>query len=116
MMDVLNHKMTIYKACTLEDLLWIFVGLFGVGVVWWGVWCQIVLGSFLLGVLLALVTVLVWLRPAVGMMSYLKQDKPKGYFRHWRWLQWQRLGWGTPLYLTYQGTLTVGRSRRKVQR
>jgi conjugative transfer region protein (TIGR03750 family) len=107
-----NHKLAIYKACTWEELLVIFAALFIGAVLFFGIACKVVFGSFLLGVVLAMVGVLVMLRPSVGFVSRMKRGKPKGYFRHWGYWQWQRLGWGKKRYFDYRGSLSVGRYER----
>lgn len=82
MLNHINHKMPIYKDCTLVEVMVTAIATFVILIVVFSILTKILLGYFWPGYLLSSILFLLITKLMLSKLQKLKYGKPYGYYQH----------------------------------
>jgi conjugative transfer region protein (TIGR03750 family) len=105
----INHKMPIYKDCTLGEMLGIGALVFMSEAIVFSLLTRFLFGYAAIGIALTLVSFFHLTKMFLSQLQKIKYGKPYGYYQQWCVKKWSTLKGGRILYITRLGKWSVWR-------
>lgn len=113
MLNLINHKMPIYKECTLFELCvasvsWLVIGGATLSLLTWALF-----GYAIIGGLLSVFSLVHATRFLLGRLQRVKYGKPYGYYKHLFLKKLAEMGWMQSPWVLREGRWSVRRMKRE---
>lgn len=110
-LNEINHKMPIYKDCTLGELMCVGFVIFSSEIIVISLLAKVAFGYASIGVAITLVSFFHLTKLSLIQLQKVKYGKPYGYYKHLIVKRFSELGLVRGLYLTRIGKWSVRRIR-----
>lgn len=107
--DRINFEVTLYKGCTLHELMWLAAICFTVCITVGGIVFLCVFQRFLIGVAVAIPFGFISMLALARVLGNVKQNKPQGYYQQRIWLWLEDQGLASSPYVRRSGQWSVRR-------
>jgi conjugative transfer region protein (TIGR03750 family) len=105
----INHKMPIYKDCTLGEMLGVGAMVFFVEIIVLSLLTRLFFGLAVIGIALTLMSFFHITKYALSQLQKVKYGKPYGYYQHFLLKKLAERGFIGSLYITRIGKWSVRR-------
>ncbi len=105
----INHKMPIYKDCTVGEMLFVGSTFFTISAILLSITTKLLIGYAAIGFAVSFLLLVPATRISLGQLQKIKYGKPYGYYQHLMIKKLIDLGFIKNLYITQQCKWSVRR-------